>query len=202
MGYCDSWQSSDTTWTHALPQPVLVVFVGFGVPSFRTSLFFPRHISCMFRSIRIGSPATCLSNFVVLIVQCVVDQKLEYDWPYQQCSRGGATCNRTHFRRMADNEVSDKDTGESASESFSCSEESEYEGPSTHAQTQRISLGSLLSSEPRETTHADHVVPQGHGKRKFSERGATCRGGANEGMSAEGMGVRWFKAETQSRLLC
>ena len=52
----------------------------------------------------------------------------------------------------------------------------------------RISLGSLLSVEPRGPTHADHVVPQGSEKSKFSEKGATCRGGTIECMSAEGMG--------------
>ena len=94
---------------------------------------------------------------------------------------------------MADNEVTDMDIGRSASESSSCREASENEGPSTRAQPQRISLGSLLSSEPCRPTHADRVVSQGSGKRKFSERGATCRGGANEDTSAEGTGVRWFK---------
>ena len=161
-GYCDSWQSSDATWTHTCATAGVGIFVGFGVPVNHTKpVFLPNHISCMFRSIRIGSPATCPSNFVAIIVYGVVDHKLEYDWPYLQRSRGATACNRTHFRGMAENEFSDKDTGDGASESLSCSEESENEGPSTHAQTQHISLGSLVSSQPHATTHEDHVVPQG-----------------------------------------
>ena len=82
-----------------MPWPVLVVVVGFGVVFFRTSFSFSNYIPCMFRSIRIRSPATCLSDFVVLIAQCVIDQKVACNWPHQQCPQGGGDLQSEPFER-------------------------------------------------------------------------------------------------------
>ena len=99
---------------------------------------------------------------------------------------------RAQTEGMAENELSDRDSAD-GSESFSCSEESEDDEKTQQERRQRISLGGLFTSQGGESTQLDRVVLPGQEKRKFAETDAECQGAADDAMSAEGVGVRWFK---------